>query len=71
MALITFCRVCKNDTLHSGMECLECKSKVTRDKKEEFLSGRKNLSLEERISLIESQNFDILEKLANTTNRLY
>lgn len=62
MACITFCKKCEKNSLHSGLECLECKSKNKRDEKEEFLIGRSKLSIEERISLIESNIFDINNK---------
>ena len=67
MALITHCSICQSDTLHYRLECLECKSKITRSIKEDFLSGRKKLDVHERLSMLESAMFDLSELVRGLT----
>lgn len=58
MALLTYCHQCKSDTLHNSYECMNCASIIKEQNKQAFLNERKKLSIEERLTLIESQLFD-------------
>jgi hypothetical protein len=62
MAFITYCNICKTETLHHGTECLICKEKELRNKKEEFLQQRSKLTIEERVLLLESELFEHINR---------
>jgi len=58
MAILLYCDHCKTETAHHNHECVNCANVVKEQKKQEFLKERSKLSIEERLTLIESQLFD-------------
>ena len=69
MAFINHCGECKKDTLHNGTQCLECKAKIIRYEKEEFLKGRSQLLTGERITALESDIFDLKKMFQDFDNK--
>lgn len=63
MAFITRCEVCNKDTCHSNNECLDCKVRNNRNAKEMELKARSKLSIEERLTLIESDLWDAKSRI--------
>lgn len=63
MAFITRCNACNRETCHANGECLECKARENRDMKEMELKARSKLSIEERLTLIESDLWDLRQNI--------
>ena len=69
MAFLTYCSVCKRDTCHSNHQCLDCKARENRDMKETELKARSKLTVEERLTLIESDLWDLRQSVSNLDGR--
>ena len=60
MAFFTRCEVCKKDTAHShDTGCLECAQKKLVSEKDAHLKSLSLMKVEDRLSLLESDIFDI------------
>lgn len=62
MAFIKECFRCGKETTHTHGSCVECTIKEQRLAKEKFLAERLYLPIEERLTLIESNLFDLMHK---------
>lgn len=59
MRIMLFCPTCCTDTLHDSSGCIKCgEVKKIRDK-EEFLSTRSKMSIEDRLVALESDIYDL------------
>jgi hypothetical protein len=62
MAFLTFCPKCNSSTPHYNFKCVLCLSEEYKNSKEAFLITRSNLTTEERLTLIESDIYDLQNK---------
>lgn len=65
MAIITYCPECKTQTAHSSRGCVNCISKLYQESKEISLQSRAKLTVEERLTLLESETYDHYNKVRN------
>lgn len=59
MAFMTHCPVCNRQTCHSNHQCLDCKARENQNMKEMELNARSKMSVEERLTLLESDLWDL------------
>lgn len=65
MAIVTYCSECKTDRPHSHRGCVVCLSKLYKESKEISLQSRAKLTVEERLTLLESEAYDHYNKVEN------
>lgn len=69
MAFLTHCNVCNRETCHTNGECLDCKARENRNMKEMELNARSKMSIEERLTLIESDLWDLRRNVSGLDRR--
>lgn len=72
MAIVVYCDSCRRDTAHSGVKCLICESKRIKESKEAELQTRSKMTVEERLTMLESDMFDLKREVGTIPrNHIY
>ena len=69
MAFMMRCPTCQRDTCHVNHQCLDCKARENRDMKEMELNARSKMSVEERLTLLESDLWDTRHNIDSIDRR--
>lgn len=69
MAFMTHCPACNRQTCHVNYQCLDCKTRENQDMKEMELKARSKLNVEERLTLLESDLWDMRRNVDNIDRR--